>query len=296
MNGRWRSDLKWVFGIPFTISLAAFLLVLTFFQFTSDGEAQRTINAMNQPVLAQPQLMRDLSLAAPDLSSFLTSPDFAAQAYNNPSLLKQKIDAIPDSLGSSQTAAAGAGGGESQTAAGAGIGVSRTGDSQGSGIKAALGVYSLPVAATSGGVHRVLRVFLFLLLGALVLFGAPFICFSRGLGRLVSAGVSFAVASWVPLFWFMAWNRGLSGWISQAPAASGDQRQLLSDAMRPWVGNFLGEALSVYRLASFLALVLLVAAGVAALALRDQRRPDRPVSIRESAGRAAAPPPSGGRG
>ncbi len=296
MNGRWRSDLKWVFGISFTISLAAFLLVLAFFQFTSGGEAQRTINAMNQPVLAQPQLMRDLSLAAPDLSSFLTSPDFAAQVYNNPSLLKQKIDAIPDSLGPSQTAAADASGGESQTAAAAGIGASQTGDSLGSGVKAALGVYSLPVAATNGVVHRVLKVFLFLLLAALVIFGAPFIYFSRGVGRLVSAGVSFAVASWAPLLWFIAWNRGLSGWISQAPAAAGDQRQLISDVMRPWVGNFLGEALSVYRLAAFLALALLVAAGVATLAFREQRRPSRPVSISEPASRTAAAPPSGGRG
>ena len=270
--------------------------MLTFFQFTSSGDAERTISAMNQPVLAQPRLMRDLSLASPELSGFLTSPDFAAQVYNNPSLLQQKIDAIPDSLEPSQNAAAAeAGSGVSQATATA-SGASGTGGSQGSGIKAALSIYSLPVAATSGGVHRVLRVFLFLLLGALVLFGAPFICFSRGLGRLVSAGVSFAAASWLPLLWFMAWNRGLSGWISQAPVAGGDQRQLISDAMRPWVGNFLGEALTIYRLASFLALVLLVTAGVAALALRPQRRPTLPATISKPTGRTAAAPPSGGHG
>lgn len=74
---RWRVDLKWVFGIPFTVLLMLMLVCLSLFQMTGREKAVETLTAMNQPVLAEQEFQEKLNAGAPVLAAFIQSPGFA---------------------------------------------------------------------------------------------------------------------------------------------------------------------------------------------------------------------------
>lgn len=268
----YRADLKWIFGIPFTVLLGMMLVVLALFMFTSAGSAQETIAAMNAPLVSEPMLQDGKArVTAPVLFAFLDSQDFARQVYEDHSLLDQQILAIP---GAVQPGADGesVGGGDEN-------GQLTEEDNPGRGLQSLMNLYSLPLSVLSGGTHAGLGSVLTVLLILLVATGIPFIAFSRRMGRFVSAGVSLAVASWPALFVVTLFHSGLADMLAEQRSGgvaegAGDDvgRRVIVDVISPFAENSLGQAGSVYRFFALLSLACFLTAGVGVLIRRYRQR------------------------
>lgn len=257
-----RTDLKWVFGLPFTLWLALFLTALSLFLVTGRDNATGTIAAMQQQILAEPQLIGDLPVKAPDLYAFLASPGFADAVYENPGLMQEKIDAIPDYPPGPQVSP------EAQDEeAGAGRG------SPGAGLRQTLGLYSAPVKLLGNNIHATAGAFLTVLLALLLVTGIPYLLLSRRLGRLVSLGTSTAVASLPVLGLLLLFDARVAAWMTESRQATGEEegKRMIASVMEPFVEGVLGTALSTYRLFALVA-ILSFAAAAGGCALRQARK------------------------
>jgi hypothetical protein len=266
---QWRVDLKWVFGVPFTLVLAMALAMLAMFQATGREQAQQTIVKANQSIFDQQQFLQDTRLYAPQLMSFLESPDFARIVYDNPEALEAQVNAIPDDAGMPPVPT-----GDNPLA---GANVDQNGPAN--GIKTMFSVYGIPLKVMSGSVHQALGGMLIVWGILLVLLGAAFIGFSRRLGRMVSPGVSLAIASWLP-FLILGVVRAATGrWAEAGSTLTEESDRAVRAVMSPLLYGMIDPALSVYRMGAFLSVLLLVGAGIGALILRSRTG----TSARESA-------------
>lgn len=255
----WRVDLKWVFGIPFTIVLGLTLVVVAFFSVTSRDNSVDTIAAMQKTLLSRPELVAEINAGAPQLAALINSPDFARLVYEDPAVLDSAIAAIPDA--SQVAAVAEAQGGPADAASEVG------------NMKAAVQTYSLPVRFLNAGVHEGLGAVITVQLLFLLLTGIPFLLLSRRTGRLVSPGVSLALASWLPLLVLSFTHQGVLRNIDETQASLGGGEesvvtQAAIDAVRPFVDGAFGPAIATYQLFAFISIGLLTVAGLIYGALR----------------------------
>lgn len=251
---RWRADFKWIFGIIFTLVLIFALLMLAMFQATGRGSAERTISAMRQAIVSDTALRDQLSLASPDILTFLESPDFSSRVYDDPAYLQRKIEAIPS--GTQPPPGVPDGAGSPQEAV--------------QSARALLEIYIMPMSFLSAGVHSFFRGVLIALVILAALAAAPFILLSRGLGRAVSAGVSIAVASWGPFLFFRLLKGRTLGWTPEKNGSgdSFEQRRAIEEGVNQFAQSIVAASLSVYTLFSMLALMLLLAAAAGFLLLK----------------------------
>lgn len=235
-----RTNLKWVFGLPFTFWLGLFLVALSLFLATGQENATTTISAMQEQILAEPQLTGDLPRTAPDFHALLASPEFATTVYENPEIFQEKIDAIPDYPPGTEASQAG------EAADGRG--------SPGAGLRQMLNFYSAPVKLLNNNVHATSGAIMTVMIALLLVTGIPYLLLSRRLGRLVSLGTSTAIASW-PLFGLLTlMDVRIMAWLTESRQATGEEqgKSIAADVLQPFVEGVLGTALSTYR---FFALV-----------------------------------------
>ncbi len=266
----WRIDLKWLFGIPFTVILALTVAVLAMFMATASDNAQQTIAAANEPILAEQQFMGDTTTVAPGMTNFLQSPDFAQTVYENPSALDAEIDAIPNGPVLPPSPDDGTIANGSVSPDGSTFGTGPMGQSEGpaQGTKTMLKFYTIPLKFFSGGVHQALGGILAVLTVLLAALGIPYIIFSRRFGKMISPGISLAIASWGP-FLLLVFTRGaFNNWLPDSGGLVAGQEQLLRQVMKPLASGILDPVYSVYLAAVILSVVLLAAAGIARLATR----------------------------
>lgn len=269
-----RTDLKWIFGLPFTLWLGLFLAALSLFLATGRENATETIAAMQERILAQPQLTGDLPRTAPDFYAFLASPEFATAVYENPGLMQEKINAIPDYPPGEQVRPEAQ---DEESAAGRG--------SPGAGLRQTLGFYSTPVKLLNDGVHTTSGAIITVLLVLLLTTGIPYLLLSRRLGRLVSAGMSTAIVSWPTLGLLALLDTRIAAWLAQSRQASGEEegKRIIADIMQPFVDGVLGTALSTYRLFALMAVLSFAAAASGLIYRRVRGR--KSVSAAASRGR-----------
>ncbi len=232
----WRAVLKWAFSIGFTIVLFLSLVMAVMYQASGRSQAEHTIEAMMAPVLASPQFRSDLSVFTPGLLAYLEAPAFASAVYEDPEVLRQGIDGTPDNL------------------------------------RTTLYIISMPMTFLDSQAHsdygEILMVLVVISLGLGLLAAA----FSRRLGRLVSPGICMALAAWIPLVTVLALRSGLAGRLSSG--AGGGEEDVVAAATRYLAESILNQAVSLFGIFSFLSLLLLISAGMGALALglREQDR------------------------
>jgi len=261
---QWRVDLKWVFGIPFTGILILTLMVLSLFNATGRSHATATLTAMNRPILAERDLQTELDVKAPQVAAFLMSPDFAGTVYDDTdafdrvaSTLPDKVRQLPENLPPEVSPDA------AQAAE----------EEQENSLKSAMRTYSTPLKLLSSSAHSKTGGVLMAQVVLLIISGVPFILLSRRAGRLVSAGVSLAIASWLPLLMLWAARSGVANWVDNRQISSESrQDQVFADVMRPFTEGFFGPAVSVYRSAAILSLLMLLGAGLIAVILRQRSK------------------------
>ncbi len=270
---QWRVDLKWVCGIPFTFFLLLAVAVLAMFQATDREHAEQTIAAANQPLVTRSPFTAEARTAAPQLMAFLDSPDFARTIYDDPGALEAQIDAVPDPAGMAQPPA----GADAQTQPSAGAEVqaqlSEAGDSsQVQGMKSLLRFYAAPLQIMSVNVHETLGAMLTVLIVLLALFGIPYIALSRRVGRMVSPGVSLAIASLGP-FALVGFIKGaFDNWVATGGVSAAANEQTIREIIQPLGAGLIEPVFSVYRTAVIVSLLLLVVAGLIKLALKLRSR------------------------
>lgn len=252
---RWRVDLKWVFGILCTLVLILTLPALALFQATGRGRAEQTLSDMRQPLVSDTAFRGELSSYAPEVLAFLESPDFGRRVYDDPALLRGKIDMIPAA-------------GQVLPAAGEPL----PDGGKGEAVRSMLELYITPMEFLSAGVHAFFKGAIIILMVFLLLLGAPFVLFSRGPGKAVSTGVSLAAAAWVPFLVFNALDNRSLGWTPESNGSGEEfeQRRILEEGINHFVRNLVDASLSVYLLISLLALCLLAGGGIAAIVLRGR--------------------------
>ncbi len=222
-------NLKWVFAVCFTIVLFLTLVTAVMYQASGRSQAEHTIEAMMEPVLANPQFHSGLSVLSPEFLAYLEDPDFASAVYEDPEVLRQGIDSIPDDL------------------------------------KTTLNIISIPMTFLGSQAHSDYRGVLMVLTVISLVLGLLVTVFSRRLGRLVSPGICTALAAWVPLAAVLALRSSLAGWLSSSPG--GGEQDVVAAAMRSLAEGILNQAVSLFGIFSFLSLLLLISAGMGALAL-----------------------------
>lgn len=254
-TAHWRVDLKWVFGIPFTALLMLALVFISLFQMTSRDNAVGTLRAMNQPVLAQQDFQARMNTGAPVLAGFVRSPGFAEAVYDDPVTFETALATIP-APGAVPQAENIQSGSSEETAA-------ELAAEQQNGVRSLMGFYGLPISLLNSNTHSIFSGIMIALVVLMVLTGVPFILLSRRAGRLVSAGVSLALASWLPLLLIGAARAGMASWVDarQAETETTDGR-MLADIFRPFSDNFFGSAMSVYRFIAIVSACLFLAAAL----------------------------------
>lgn len=253
----WRVDLKWLFGIPCTIVLALTLAVLAMFVATDRGRAEQTVAAANRIVLAQ-EFQGDARLHAPQLYAFLDSPDFAQTVYDNPDTLTAQVNAVPNDASMPQAGDGGISAGSAGASGQAG---------QAQGIKTMFGLYGVPLSILNADVHQALGGVLIVLLLVLAALAVPFVIFSHRIGKLVSIGVSLAVASWAPFLFLKLASSRANGWAAGS-GVTDDGEMALRQIMQPLFDGMFSPAMSVYRVGVFLSLALLAGTALGKLAIQ----------------------------
>lgn len=255
---RWRADFKWIFGIIFTLVFIFALLMLAMFQATGRESAERTLSAMRKSIVSETGIRDQLSVVAPDILSFLESPDFSSRVYDDPAYLQRKIEAIPS--GTQPVSLTPETAGALQEAQSA---------------RSFLEIYITPMSFLSAGVHSFFRGAFIILLILSALAAAPFILLSRGLGRAVSAGVSMAVASWGPFLFFSLLEGRRLGWTPEKNGSgdSYEQRRAIEEGANQFAQSLVDASLSVYTLFAMLSLILLLGAAAGLLLLKTRPAP-----------------------
>lgn len=257
-ESHWRVDFKWVFGLPFTLLLALFLVALSLFLATGRDNATGAISAMRDEIVTEPQLRGNLPSAAPGLFAFMEGPDFATAVYEDPGLLEKEIRAVPDYPPGMPPETQG-----EETAA-----------APGAGLRQMMNVYSTPAKLLNGGVHKTSGAALTVLLALLLATGIPYLLFSRRLGRLASFGTSMAVASWLPFMLLVLMDARVSQWIMESRQATGEEeaKRIMADVIQPLTDNVIGSAMSAYRVFAILAALSFAIGAAGYLGLRIRNR------------------------
>ncbi|MHB8793701.1 MAG: hypothetical protein ACYC6O_10250 [Thermoleophilia bacterium] len=247
----WRVDLKWVFGIPFTVLLMLSLVFISLFQMTSRESAVETLTSMNQPILATQDFQTKMSETSPALAAFVQSPGFAAAAYDDPAAFDAAVATIP-APGTMPPQVEGA----------SGEAAAELAAEQQSSIRGIMALYGIPLKVLNSQTHSVISGIMMALVVLMVLTGVPFILLSRRAGRFVSPGISFALASWLPLLILGAIQAGMASWVDARQAETTADGKMLADVVRPFNDNLFGSAMSVYSFVAYASLCLFVAAAV----------------------------------
>lgn len=261
----WRVDLKWVFGIPFTLLLMLSLVFISLFQMTSRENAVETLASMNQPVLAQQEFQARLSTASPELAALVQSPGFAAAVYDEPATLDEAVATIPAPESAEMVEAVPQDAGQQAAA--------ELAAEQQNGVRGVMALYSIPLKVLNSNTHSVFSGIMTVLVSLMVLTGVPFILFSRRAGRFVSPGISLALASWLPLLILGGAQMGMASWVDarQAETETADGK-MLGDVVRPFSDNLFGSALSVYSFVAYASLCLFAAAALTYTIIRVRER------------------------
>lgn len=271
---QWRVDLKWVFGIPFSLILFSTLVVFSLFQVSGRDNATGALAAMNREVLAEPGRLEELNQGAPQLVTLLQDPQFSAKIYEDPAVLDEALQNAQANANRAELENIPA---DAPPEAAQAYLEENPVQPNGAQANGGMGALGLPIKMVAGPFHSTMGIVLTVQVVLLLLTGIPYLVLSRRLGRLVSPAVSLALASWLPLLILASVSGAASSWIDgkRMAVGSGEQEQLdrlMAGLAGPWLDNFFGGALSVYRFCAYAAALLLLLAGVAKIILRIRER------------------------
>jgi hypothetical protein len=226
-----RTALKWVLGVLLAIVLIATLAAFVASRTTDRSNAEATIHAMHAPLLSLPFIEDELRAYDPAFYEFLSSPEFASQVYDNPDLIQDYVDQIPQTDPELVEQA----------------------DNIFDG-------YSSMVTVLGSEGHDETGPPLTILVIAVIVLAVPFVLLCRGAGRLVGPGIVLAIASWPFLALALITRSYMNRAIAEAMAEVDTQfKELLTETLEQFAAGLLDVAVSIYGIFSLLALVLLIA-------------------------------------
>lgn len=240
--------------------VGALPLVVALFLFSGKDEGQQTITDMIAPIRTDARMQQDLPRVSPPLYAYVNDPGFVASVYEDPSTFSSYINAIPDKGGTVSESNAN------------------------SYVKS----YFVPMdgimKAINADLHSAAGNVMMVLLVLAALLGASVVMLSRGYWRALSPGISIAIVSWPLLLILTIVQSRLNDSITQflASAETAEEKasmDLFIKSVRPSIDSFLQQALTVSRLFSILALLLLGGTGVAFLINRVRHRAHHGVQI-----------------
>jgi hypothetical protein len=230
----WRIDLKWIFGIPATVILILTLAAFVLFRVSDEETATAIIEATRDQVMDSRSFSDELGQLDPEVLSLLESDTFVSLIYEDPAVLDEAIDAIPEFEEDDPRA------------------------SRFDYVRTTLNIFDTMTEVIDKDMHLRMRSALIILLLLLALFGIPYVIFSRRLGKIVSVAVSLALASWIPFLTLLYLRGNLSDWIAEsAGAAEAYQTQVILGMADTFSRELIDNALPAYRFFSLAALILL---------------------------------------
>ena len=234
LSEQWRIDLKWIFGIPATVILILTLAAFAWLRVSDEEAASQVIANMRLQMLDDARFHRELALVDPQMLKLLASEDLEAAIYEDPEMMQAAIDAIPDSP-------------EGDPLAG-----------QVEYVRSSLEIFRTLSGTIGKNEHIQARSALIVLVLMLMLFGVPYVIFSRRLGRIVSPAVSLALASWLPLLGILFFRGSLADWMAERPGIVEEyQTDFVTGMVDTFAGGLADVALPTYRFFSLLALIMM---------------------------------------
>ncbi|MHB0915587.1 MAG: hypothetical protein ACYC5A_02490 [Thermoleophilia bacterium] len=234
LSEQWRIDLKWIFGLPATVILILTLAALVLFRVSGEQVAEGLIEDTRVKIVSDSRFRRELSQVDPTLLTLLDSKELDRSLYEDPEMFQSLVDAIPRPEEGDPRA------------------------DQVEYIRSSLDIYSSLAGVIGKSQHVQARSALIGLLMLLVLFGVPYLIFSRRLGKIVSTAISLGLASWLPLLGLMFLRGNLSDWISDRPGITQDyQTSFVLGMVDSFANGLVDAAMPTYRFFSLVALILL---------------------------------------